>query len=148
VGAWVHYGLGSLNDNLPQFIVLGGPTRGDTRQSIQSYYLGPRHTGVPLALDPKNPLPYGRRGKGVLAEEQRNEYELIGKLNGLAAAEYPADPALRARIRSYELAYRMQMAVPRALDMASETAATRKLYCLDQANTKAAGERLLAARRL
>src|SRR5207253_7485391 len=42
IGAWVHYGLGSLNDNLPQFVVLGGPTRPDTRQSIDSYYLGPQ----------------------------------------------------------------------------------------------------------
>jgi hypothetical protein len=148
IGAWVHYGLGSLNDNLPQFIVLGGPTRGDTRQSLQSYYLGPKHTGIPLALDPKNPLLYGRRSPDVLAEEQRNEFELIGKLNNLTAAEYPQDAALRARIRSYELAYRMQMAVPQALDLAAETAATNKLYGLDHPATCAAGRRFLAARRL
>jgi uncharacterized protein (DUF1501 family) len=55
---------------------------------------------------------------------------------------------MRARIRSYELAYRMQMAVPKALDLASETEATKKLYGLDNKTTKAAGERFLAARRL
>jgi hypothetical protein len=148
LGAWVHYGLGSLNDNLPQYIVLGGPTRGDTRSSIQSYYLGPKHGGIPLKLDPTNPLLYGKRSPDVLAEEQRNEYELIGKLNGLAGAQYPEDAALRARIRSYELAFRMQMAVPKALDLASETAATQKLYGLDNAATKAVGRRFLAARRL
>jgi hypothetical protein len=148
IGAWVHYGLGSLNENLPQFIVLGGSSRGDTRQSIQSLYLGPRHAGVPLAIDPKNPLLYGKRSPDVLAQEQRNEYELIGKLNNLTAAEYPADAAMRARIRSYELAYRMQMAVPRALDLASETAAIRGLYGLEDKATRAAGRRLLAARRL
>lgn len=148
IGSWVHYGLGSLNDNLPQFVVLPGPTRPDTRPSISSYYLGPRHAGIPLAIDPNNPLPNGRRSPDVLPEEQRNEFELIGELNNLAAVEYPADPALRARIRSYELAYRMQMAVPEALDLARETEATRRLYGLDQVNTRVAGERLLAARRL
>lgn len=148
VGAWAHYGLGSLNENLPQYVVLGGPTRADTRASINSYYLGPEHGGVPLAIDPANPLPYGSRSPDVLAEEQRNQYELIGKLNGLAAVEYPHDEALRARIRSYELAFGMQMAVPDALDLARETAETRALYGLDGDATRLAGERLLAARRL
>ncbi len=148
IGAWVHYGLGSLNDNLPQFLVLGGPTRADTRTSIGSYYLGPKHAGVPLALDPDNPLPYGKRSPDVLAEEQRNEYELINKLNGLAAVEYPEDAALRARIRSYELAFRMQTAVPEALGLLTESAETRKLYGLNQDATRLAGQRCLAARRL
>lgn len=148
IGSWVKYGLGSINDNLPQFIVLGGPTRADTRKSFEANYLGPEHEGVPLALDPKNPLPYGKRGPRVLADEQRNEFELINRLNGLAQVEYPDDPNLRARIRSYELAYRMQAAVPEAIEMSQETAATQKLYGLDNATTKVAGERLLAARRL
>ncbi|HUG93525.1 MAG TPA: DUF1501 domain-containing protein [Planctomycetaceae bacterium] len=148
IGAWLHYGLGSLSDNLPQFVVLGGPTRSDTRASIDAYYLGPEHTGVPLALDPANPLPYGRRSPDLLPEEQRNEYELIDRLNGLAAVEYPDDPDLRARIRSYELAFRMQTAVPEAVDLKSETAEVQSLYGLDNPATRVAGERLLAARRL
>lgn len=148
IGSWVHYGLGSMNDNLPSFVVLGGPTRPDTRTSIGSYYLGPQHAGVPLSLDPANPLPYGRRSPDVLADEQQREYELIGTLNQLTAVEYPADQALRARIRSYELAFRMQMAVPEALDLSGETADTQKLYGLDQEPTKLAGQRCLAARRL
>ena len=148
IGSWVKYGLGSINDNLPQFVVLGGPTRADTRKSFEANYLGPEHEGVPLALDPKNPLPYGKRGPRILADEQRNEFELINRLNGLAQVEYPDDPNLKARIRSYELAYRMQAAVPEAIEMSRETAATQKLYGLDNATTKVAGERLLAARRL
>ena len=148
IGAWANYGLGSFNDNLPKFVVLGGPTRSDTRQSIDSYYLGPQHAGVPLALDPKNPLPFGQRPSKVTAAEQQREFELIGRLNGLAAVEYPEDQELRARIRAYELAYRMQTAVPEAIDLASETAATTKLYGLDSDSTKVAGQRLLAARRL
>jgi hypothetical protein len=148
IGSWVSYGLGTLNDNLPQFVVLGGPTRSDTRQSIQSYYLGPRYNGIPLNLDPNNPLPNGRRPADILAEEQRNEFDLIGRLNQLTAVEYPEDQALRARIRSYELAFRMQTAVPEALNFPEEAPATQRLYGLDQDNTRLAGQRLLAARRL
>jgi hypothetical protein len=148
IGSWATYGLGTLNDNLPQFVVLGGPTRADTRASIDSNYLGPQYAGVPLALDPANPLLYGRRSPDVLADEQRNEYELINRLNLLRAVEYPEDAALRARIRAYELAFRMQTAVPDAVDLASETEETKNLYGLDQDATRLAGQRCLAARRL
>lgn len=148
IGAWANYGLGSFNENLPKFVVLGGPTRSDTRQSIDSYYLGPQHAGVPLMLDPKNPLPFGQRFDKQTVQEQAREYELIGKLNGLLGVQYPEDDELRARIKAYELAFRMQASVPEAIDMASETEQTRKLYGLDQENTKVAGERFLAARRL
>ncbi len=148
VGAWATYGLGSLNENLPQFVVLGGPTRADTRASFEPCYLGPKYGGIPLAIDANNPLPYGRRGVDVLAEEQRNEFELIGKLNRLASVEYPQNDAIRARIRSYELAYRMQMAVPEALKLTDETQETQQLYGIDGGNTRVAGERCLAARRL
>ncbi len=148
VGAWVKYGLGSLNDNLPQFCVLGGPTRPDTRDSINANYLGPEHAGVPLSLDPKNPLPYGTRAPDVLEAEQRNQFDLIGRLNRLAAVQYPDDPAVRARIRAYELAFRMQMAVPEALDLAPESAGIQAMYGLDNPLTRVAGQRLLTARRL
>src|SRR5712692_6414753 len=76
IGSWVHYGLGRLSDNLPSFVVLGGPTRSDTRASIEANYLGPRHAGIPLSLDPSNPLPNGRRSPEILPDEQRNEYDL------------------------------------------------------------------------
>jgi uncharacterized protein (DUF1501 family) len=99
-------------------------------------------------LDPKNPLPFGQRSDKQTLGEQAKEYELIGKLNGLSGALYPEDQELRARIRAYELAFRMQASVPEGIDMASETEQTRKLYGLDQEATKVAGERFLAARRL
>ncbi|MEX1233061.1 MAG: DUF1501 domain-containing protein [Planctomycetaceae bacterium] len=148
VGAWMSYGLGTLNENLPKFVVLGGPTRPDTRESIEAFYLGPQYAGVPLALDPKNPLPYGRRNEQLLAEEQRREFELLNQLNQLSNVTYPEDPTILARIRSYELAYRMQTAVPEAVDFSGETQATQQMYGIDQAKTKVAGERCLAARRL
>jgi len=148
IGSWAHYGLGTLNENLPKFVVLGGPTRSDTRQSIDSYYLGPQHAGVPLTLDPKQPLPFGQRQEGQSLEEQRREYALINRLNQLTSVEYPEDQELLARIRSYELAFRMQSAVPEAVDFAQETEATTRLYGIDNEATKLAGQRLLAARRM
>lgn len=148
IGSWTHYGLGTLNENLPKFCVLGGPTRPDTRLSIDSYYLGPQHAGVPLQLDPKNPLPFGQRHGGQTLEQQQIEYDLVHRLNELTAVEYPEDQQLRARIRAYELAFRMQSAVPEAIDFSRETETTAKLYGLDNDATKLAGQRLLAARRL
>jgi hypothetical protein len=148
IGSWAHYGLGTLNENLPKFIVLGGPTQANTRESIDSLYLGPQHAGIPLALDPKNPLPFAVRPEGITFEQQRHEYDSIRRLNELTAVEYPEDQELRARIRSYELAFRMQAAVPEAVDLAQETESTRQLYGLDNDATKAAGQYLLAARRL
>ncbi|MEQ1858354.1 MAG: DUF1501 domain-containing protein [Chthoniobacteraceae bacterium] len=148
LGAWVHYGLGTMNENLPKFVVLGGPTRSDTRLSLDSLYLGPQHAGVPLAIDPKSPLPFGVRDARQSEAGQRDEYELIGRLNQLAAVEYPADADLRARIRSYELAFRMQASVPEALDFKPESEDVQKLYGLDNDATRVAGQRLLASRRL
>ncbi|WP_010583358.1 DUF1501 domain-containing protein [Schlesneria paludicola] len=148
VGSWVNYGLGSMNDNLPKFVVLGGPTRSDTRQSIDSYYLGSQYAGIPLTLDPKEPLPFGRRVANQTATEQLREFQLINRLNELSAVEYPDDQDLRARIRAYEMAFKMQTAVPEAIDFTSESEATTKLYGLDNETTKAAGEKLLAARKL
>ncbi|PYM16270.1 MAG: DUF1501 domain-containing protein [Verrucomicrobia bacterium] len=148
LGAWVHYGLGSLNDNLPSFVTVGVPKAHTTSEIAQAYYLGPEHAGVPLAVDPKNPLPYGTRPEGVSAEAQANEFELIQKLNGLAAVEYPNDQRLRARIKGYELAFKMQAAVPDAMNFPAESENIRRLYGLDQEHTRVAGERLLCARRL
>ncbi len=148
IGSWVHYGLGSLNENLPQFVFLGQYKDTRVKQNFDADYLGPRYSGVELSLDPGQPLPFATRGKGVLPKEQQNEFALVHELNQMAAVEYPDDEQLRARIKSYELAFRMQMAVPEALDLARETAQTQQLYGMDNATTAIYGRRLLAARRL
>jgi hypothetical protein len=150
IGSWIHYGLGSLNENLPAFVVLGTPLA-DCCGGVHghgSHYLGPEHDGVRLAVDPKNPLPFASRGKDKSADAQAVEFDLLGRLNRLAGIEYPEDPQLRARIKSYELAFRMQTSVPEVVDLAKESEATRKLYGLDNATTKPFGELCLAARRL
>jgi hypothetical protein len=148
IGSWIHYGLGSANDNLPSFVSLGLPRSHTTNEAAHAYYLGPEHAGVPLAVDPKNPLPFGSRPAGMTEAEQAREFELTGRLNQLSAVEYPEDTALRARIRAYELAFRMQRAAPEAMNFPSEPDHIRRLYGLDQEHTRVAGERLLCARRL
>ncbi len=150
IGSWVHYGLGSLNDDLPQFVVLGTPIADccGGRGGHGAHYLGPDHDGVELAVDPKKPLPFAAPGPEVYHEEQQGEFELLGRLNTLSAAAYPDDLALRARIKSYELAFRMQAAVPDVLRFSAEGPATQALYGLDQVETKTFGEQCLAARRL
>jgi hypothetical protein len=148
VGSWIHYGLGSLNEDLPKFVFLGQYRDTRVKQNFDADYLGPQHAGIELSLDPANPLPFARPGAGVLPREQQNEFEMVGALNRLAAQRYPDDEQLRARIRAYELAFRMQQSVPEALDLNQETAQTQRLYGIDNAATAVYGRRLLAARRL
>jgi hypothetical protein len=150
IGSWVHYGLGSLNDNLPQFVVMGTPIA-DCCGGVGAHganYLGPKHDGIQLAVDPKNPLPFAAPGSSVFREEQEKEFELLGRLNKLAAVEYPDDPALAARIKSYELAFHMQTAVPDIVNFAEESATTQQMYGLDKPATMEFGSQCLAARRL
>lgn len=145
LGAWVHYGLGSLNENLPQFISIGAREYWNRRDG---HYLGPVHDAVPLRVDLANPLDFGRSEGGISAESQRAGLELVGQLHRLRGIEYPQDPALAARIASYELAYRMQMSVPDIVDFSRESAATRALYGLDLPHCQEFGRQLLVARRL
>jgi Protein of unknown function (DUF1501) len=150
IGSWAHYGLGSLNDDLPQFVVLGTPIA-DCCGGLGGHgasYLGPEHDGVQLSVDPLDPLPFAAPGREIFREEQANEFELMGRLNRLSAVKYPDDPALRARIKSYELAFRMQMAVPDVLRFDNEPSANQKLYGLDQDLTRPFGRMCLTARRL
>ena len=148
IGSWIHYGLGSMNENLPQYVFLGQYTDPRVKENFAPDYLGPQFAGVELTLDPKNPLPFGKPLNGILAKEQENEFRLINRMNALASVEYPEDEQLRARIRSYELAYRMQQSVPEVLDLGRESRETESLYGIDNEETALYGRRLLAARRL
>jgi hypothetical protein len=148
IGSWINYGLGTLNEDLPQFVFLGQYKDPRVRQNFSADYLGPQYSGVELSLDPKNPLRFGSMLKDVGPEEQRRQFELILDFNRLSAVEYPEDDQLRARIKAYELAFRMQESVPEALDLTRESAETQRLYGIDQETTAVYGRRLLAARRL
>jgi hypothetical protein len=149
IGSWCSYGLGSLNDNLPRFVVLGHALADccGGQEAHRANYLGPQYDGVPLNIDPQNPLPYSRPDEGVWKEEQQAQFDLVHTLNRLTASQYPNDAALEARIRSYELAYRMQSAVPEVVKFEDETVATQEMYGLNNKETKEFGSQLLAARR-
>jgi Protein of unknown function (DUF1501) len=145
LGAWVHYGLGTLNDNLPQFVSMGKREYWNLKDG---HYLGPAHDAVPVRVDPANPLDYGKPEGPISAAEQKVGFELIDRLNKLRASEYPGDSALDARIKSYELAFRMQKSLPEVLDFSKETEETKKLYGIDKGPTKDFGMQMLAARRM
>jgi hypothetical protein len=151
LGSWVAYGLGTLNENLPEYVVLGVPT-GDCCGGAYTHgasYLGPENAGVRLGTDPRDPLPFLRPSAGAItSEEQVSNLSLLGKLNRLAGIDYPDDANLRARIKSYELAFQMQTSVPETLQLEREPEHIRKLYGLDQEHTKAFGQQCLVARRL
>ena len=122
IGSWVSYGLGTLNENLPEYVVLGEPT-GDCCGGSWTHgaaYLGPEYAGVRLNPDAKEPLPFVAPGSGMTPEDQVAEFGLLGRLNRLAGIDYPDDPALRARIKAYELAFGMQTAVPETLKLEEE----------------------------
>ena len=150
IGSWIHYGLGTLNENLPQFIVMGTPIA-DCCGGVGGHganYLGPEHNGVQLEVNPNNPLPFALPGREVFREEQAAEFDLLGKLNNISAVEYPDDQAMRARIKSYELAFRMQTAVPEVVNFSSESAETLGMYGTEKGPTQTFGRQCLAARRL
>ena len=144
IGAWVTYGLGSLNDNLPQFVSMG-PRFFDKKDG---HYLGPACDSVNLKVDLKNPLDFAKPQGDLTPAEQRLGFGLVNRLNRIAANRYPDDENLAARIKSYELAFRMQTEVPKVINFDTESEETKKLYGLDQNETKPFGEQLLAARRL
>ena len=145
LGAWVNYGLGSLNENLPQFVSLG------TREywiKKDGLYLGPAHDAVPLRIDPLNPLDFGKPALPVKDSVRKTGRDLVRDLNALRGVAYPEDPALAARIASYELAGRMQTSVPELMDFSKESEETKTLYGLDKEPCREFGSQLLAARRM
>lgn len=101
-----------------------------------------------MAVDPANPLPFGTPGATVTKEGRARQLDLLRDLNGIAGVQYPDDPAMRARVKAYELAARMQLAVPDVVDLTRETKETQALYGLDDPKTAVYGRQCLVARRL
>ena len=138
MGAWVSYGLGSINDNLPTFVVLpdhrGLASNGAT--NWDSAFLPAQHQGTiiyPGAPTPIVDLFPAPQGKGFIsAKSEAATISLLAELNQRHAAERAGDARLDARIRSYELAAKMQLAAPEALDISQEPASVLKLYGLEK----------------
>lgn len=152
-GAWISYALGSLADNVPAFVVLpdgrGLPYNG--RSAFTSGFLPANHQGTVINAAAPQAITHLRppsSAKHITAESRADGLALLREMNTSHAAERPADSRLTARIESYELAARLQLAAPELLDLAGESNATRKLYGLDDAETADFGKRCLLARRM
>ncbi len=148
IGAWVNYGLGSMNQDLPGFIVLpevSYPQGGAANWS--NGYLPAHFQGTPLRAK-GSPILDLTPATGITPEHQRKNLDLIAQLNTAHAAEHPDHAELAARMDSYELAFRMQMQVPEVLDLAKEDEKTKALYGIGQDATDAFGRKCLLARKL
>lgn len=150
LGSWTSYGLGTLNRNLPTFVVLGLPPVSNQGGpgSHQARYLGPDHDGVRIGVEPDAVLPYRPDCVHPSLETQRREIDFIQQINRLTSVQYPDDPNLTARIQSYEVAFGMQRALPEVVNLQQESAATHALYGLDDAVTRPLAQQCLVARRL
>lgn len=148
VGAWVTYGLGSENRNLPGFVVLGN-SRGSKGGSLNwgAGFLPGKYQGT-LFRASGSPILNLRRPADVTAGRQRLQIDVARALNERHFAEREGEPELQARIESFELAYRMQAAAMDLVDLSREPEETRRLYGLDRAVTRPFGEKCLLARRL
>lgn len=136
-GCWVSYGLGSINENLPTFVVLPDH-RGFGSNGVKNWdsaFLPTRHSGTiiyPGRTEPIADLFPHKSGDYVSRESDAASQELLAALNRDHAATRAGDQRLEGRIRSYELAAKMQLAAPEALDFNSESKAAMKLYGLDE----------------
>lgn len=145
LGAWVSYGLGSENANMPSFITIAPAQTYAGSQVYASDFLPGAHQGTlvvpgsePVAnIRPREPRPL-----------QQIELAALARLNRRHRNERPGDPLLAARIRSFETAFGMQMAVPDAFDFSRETQSTLELYGLQRGGASGFGWQCLAARRL
>jgi hypothetical protein len=146
LGAWVTYGLGTENQNLPGFIAVGpGPLIEGARQ-YGSAFLPAAYQGT-FVSDLRDPIRNLKNGR-VRPDRQRGELDALRRLNELHRAGRDDDSRLSARIESFELAYRMQLRAPDAFDLSGETPATRRLYGIDDKATETFGKQCLLARRL
>jgi hypothetical protein len=146
LGSWVTYGLGSENENLPGFMAIGpGPLIEGARQYGASF-LPAAHQGT-FVSDLDHPIRNLANSK-VAAAQQRRDLDALARFNEVHRASRGDDSRLAARIAAFELAYRMQSEAPEAFDLTSETAATRRLYGLDEPATGVFGRQCLLARRL
>ncbi len=148
LGAWMTYGLGSQNSNLPAYVVLHDTRpRGDDQ--IWSAGFLPK-TYQALALDARRKEAIDNLSRDIKHSDaqQRSQLDLIRQLNQEHAAGRPTQADLAARINSYELAYRMQMAAPETLDLSQETEATHRLYGLDKPECATFARQCLLSRRL
>jgi hypothetical protein len=152
MGAWVSYGLGSLTENLPAFVVLpdsrGFAPNGPANWSAG--FLPASFQGTMVRAADRNPIfdLFPPQNDYITRDSERDGQDLLQRLNRMHEAARPGDSRLDARIASYELAARLQLSAPEVLDISRETQATQRLYGLDREITADFGRNCLIARRL
>jgi uncharacterized protein DUF1501 len=147
-GAWVTYGLGSENRNLPGFVVLGN-TQGIKGGPVNwsAGFLPTTYQGT-LFRSQGSPILNLNRPRDVADEDQRAQLDLLAGLNRKHLGQHAGEPDLSARIETFELAYRMQMEATDLVDFSREPAETRRLYGLEESRSRSFGQKCLLARRL
>jgi hypothetical protein len=149
LGSWVTYGLGTENQNLPAFVVMldprGGPINGPPNWG--SGFMPATFQGTQFRTS-GDPVLHLAPPAGTSPGQQGEQMRFLNRLNEMHRQGHPDNSELAARIASYELAFRMQSHAPQAVDLASETEATRRLYGLDDPRTEHFGRQCLLARRL
>jgi hypothetical protein len=146
IGSCVSYGLGTENRNLPSFVVLAPELPYAGTQVYGSDFLPGVHAGTRVQSGGE-PIPNLNR-RAPSKQIQDLELSLLDRFNRKHQREHPADPALVARLKSFETAAGMQLAMPQVLDLSQETDATLGLYGLERGSTKGFAWQCLVARRL
>jgi hypothetical protein len=153
MGSWISYGLGSLNKNLPTFIVLPD-SRGLAPNGASNWsagFLPAAHQGTMIRAGSANPI-YDlfppKQAEFITPASEKETLQLLRQMNGDHMATREGDSRLEARIASYEMAAMLQLSAPEVLDLSGESEATRKLYGLDQKQTEDFGRNCLIARRM
>ena len=149
LGAWINYALGSANPDLPSYVALYNDAKEPRGGSANwtSGFLPAVYQGTPFRPG-DSPILHLERPQNLSSAEQNNSLGLLSRLNKLGSTKYAHDTELQARTRSYELASRIEVAAPEAVDITKETDATKELYGLNDEITKGYGTNLLRARRL
>ena len=148
-GSWVVYALGTENQNLPAYVVLSDPEGlpVDGVRNWSSGWLPATDQGTPFRSGDA-PVLNLKRPSRITAEARAHQLRFLEELNRAHETRHPGNTELEARIANFEIAAAMQTAVPEALDLSSESAATRRLYGLDRPDTHEYAARCLIARRL
>ncbi|MFM9964821.1 MAG: DUF1501 domain-containing protein [Planctomycetaceae bacterium] len=149
LGAWTIYALGTENENLPAYVVLSDPggLPVDGEKNWTSGWLPAVYQGT-VFRSGKSPVLNLQTPDGVTPQARKNQLRFLDELNRTHLKRHPENSELAARIANFETAARMQVAVPEVLNLSQETAATHKMYGLDQPATQEYGTRCLIARRL
>jgi hypothetical protein len=151
MGSWITYGLGSENQDLPGYITICPTLTHGGANAFSSAFLPAEYQGTPIgnASIPADQakIPFIQNAGGTPLDLQRMELDLLQELNQQQLGQSGPDPALEARISSFELAFRLQTAAPELQDIGDETPATRRAYGLDDPVTRNFGQQCLMARR-